>query len=575
MSLARVTGRVLTVRPDEMGTSFSVTVGPPPDLFWFRCDRKPPKLGQKVRVTAEMGERRNIGTATLPGTITALHRAKHEVVEDVYATRVVPPAWLQRVQQVMARPLYRYQADGAGWMCSRLGAGAGAILGDDPGLGKSAQAVAALVATRSFPAVVCCPSPLKEHWAREFGFSNDPPQIQIIHGKEGQLYQADVYILNYELLRFREGQLEALRPRVYVFDEAQNLKAPQARGKHRAAVATRLVRKTRGALLLTGTPVMNRPAEFWRLLHLSDPKKWPSFANYKARYLEGRKGKEVGRNVRTSAGKVERLDDLHASIAPYMLRRLKHQVLADLPPKSRRSALVRIGDAEMVHYRRAERDVVAWLKGIGQLQRAASAARAQSIVQLTMLRRLAAIGKLRSAVPNYLRAWFNRNASEPLVVFGYHRDVILGLWQICRQLGLRVSGIGGKEAPSKRQQQVDAFMGGMADVFIAPIKTAGVGLNLQRASEALFVERIWTPSGMIQAEDRLWRLGQTRPVVITYLDAAGTVDEHVAEVLAAKQRLINAIVDDRQQGAESMATVTEVADRISKANQGTEPRWRR
>jgi SNF2 family DNA or RNA helicase len=115
----------------------------------------------------------------------------------------------------------------------------------------------------------------------------------------------------------------------------------------------------------------------------------------------------------------------------------------------------------------------------------------------------------------------------------------------------------------------------MADVFIAPIKTAGVGLNLQRASEALFVERIWTPSGMIQAEDRLWRLGQTRPVVITYLDAAGTVDEHVAEVLAAKQRLINAIVDDRQQGAESMATVTEVADRISKANQGTEPRWRR
>ncbi len=563
MTLARVTGRVLTVRPDEMGGSFAVTVGPPPDLFWFRCDRRPPKLGQKVRVTGELGDRRNIGSPSLPGTITTIHHPKHEVVEDVYATRVVPPAWLARVQQVMARPLYGYQAQGAAWLCARM-ATAGAILGDDPGLGKSAQTVAALCAQRAFPAVVCCPSSLKHHWAREFSYANDAPQIQLIHGKQGPLYRADVYIVNYEVLRYREPQLEALKPRVYVFDEAQYLRAPQARGKHRAAVATRLVRKTRGALLLTGTPVMNRPAELWRLLHLCDPKAWPSLADYKRRYLEGRKGKEVGRSLRTAAGKVERLDELHATVAPFMLRRLKHQVLADLPPKSRRSALVRIAEADMVHYRRAEKDVVGWLREIGQLQRAANAEKAKGIVQMNLLRRLAALGKVRSAVPNYLRAWFERNAAEPLVIFAYHRDIILRLWQICQGMGLRVTGIGGKEAVSKRQKRVDDFMSGLADVFIAPIATAGVGLNLQRASEALFVERIWTPSGMIQAEDRLWRLGQRRPVVITYLDAVNTVDEHVAEVMGEKQRLINAIVDDGNHGAESFQTVVEVASRIQK-----------
>ena len=107
--------------------------------------------------------------------------------------------------------------------------------------------------------------------------------------------------------------------------------------------------------------------------------------------------------------------------------------------------------------------------------------------------------------------------------------------------------------------------GMLADVFIAPIATAGVGLNLQRAADALFVERIWTPSGMIQAEDRIWRLGQRRPVTITYLDAAGTVDEHVAQVIDAKQRLINAIVEDAG-GAESMKTVAEVAQRLQEAS---------
>ncbi len=563
-SIARVTGRVVLVRADQLGSSFSVTVGPAPDLFWFRCSRKPPKLGQKIRVTGELGDKKDIGTSTVPGSITTLHHARHQVVSDAHDTRVVPPAWLKRVQAVMARPLYPYQAEGAGWICTRLSSG-GAILGDDPGLGKSAQTVAAICAMRAFPVVVCCPSSLKPHWAREFGFANEVPQIQIVHGRKGPLYQADVYLINYELLRAREHELKALRPRLYVFDEAQALKSPVARGRHRAAVATRLVRETRGAVLLSGTPVVNRPSELWRLLHLCDKNAWPSFADFKRRYLEGRKGKEVGRSLRTAAGKVERLDELHAKVGPYLLRRLKSQVLTDLPPKSRRSALVRLAEADMAHYRRAEKDVVSWLRSIGHLRRAANAQRAESIVRLTMLRRIAAMGKLRDAVPYYLRTWFNRSEAAPLVLFGYHREVIKGLWRICQSMGLRVTGIGGGEGPQKRQRQVDAFMDGLADVFIAPIATAGVGLNLQRAADALFIERIWTPSGMVQAEDRIWRLGQRRPVTITYLDAAGTVDEHVAQVLDAKQRLINAIVEDGA-GAESMKTVSAVAQRLQEAS---------
>lgn len=557
-SLVRVTGRVITVRPLEDGTMFAVSIGPPPDLFWFRT-HTPPKLGYRLRVTGTVVESSEIGAGTLTGTVTQLGSTKVEVVPEQYASRFVPPAWVERAKSVMDRPLYDYQALGAGWLASRIAAGTGAILGDDPGLGKSAQAVAALCATSALPAVVVCPNSLKPHWVREFVYAMNPPEVFVISGQHGPLRPADVFIINYELLRYREEQLKALKPRLYIFDEAQALKNPGARGFHRAAVASRLVSRTPGAVMLSGTPIENRPAELWRILHLAEPKKWPSFPEYQRRYCQPRKGKEVGRAVRTSAGKVERLDELHAAVDPIMLRRLKHQVLADLPSKSRHITLVRIGMVEMTHYNRAKRDVVQWLRDIGQGKRALNASRAESLTQLTMLRRIAAIGKLRSVVPDYLKTWFSRNASEPLVIFGYHRDVMLGLWTLCRRMGLRVAGIGGGESSQKRQHQVDSFQEGLADVFLAPIMTAGVGLNLQRASEALFIERIWTPSGMTQAEDRIHRIGQTRPVTITYLDAEGTVDEHIATVLEAKQRLINAVVDD---GAEALSVVDEVIERM-------------
>jgi SNF2 family DNA or RNA helicase len=370
----------------------------------------------------------------------------------------------------------------------------------------------------------------------------------VINGTQGPMEHAEVHILNYELLRHREAQLRTLAPRVIVFDECQALKEPRPGPRHRAAVATRLAHQCGCAIGLTGTPVLNHPKELWRLLHIVDRRQWPDFDDFRERYCGVRRGRprkdrKTGRTMVTAAGRIEQLDELQAKVSPYMLRRLKHQVLADLPPKSRRSIVVRLADKDMAVYRKAEKDVVAWLRSLGLGMRALRAARAKAIVKLTMLRHIAALGKLRSVVPEYLERWFDRVAPEPLVVFGYHRDVMLGIYRICQRLRLRIAGIGGKEPRAKRQAMVDAFQTGLADVFLAPIATAGVGLNLQRASEALFVERVFTPAALVQAEDRIWRIGSRRPVTITYLDAAGTVDEHMCELLGAKQALVTAAVD--------------------------------
>lgn len=558
----RITGRVIQAQAaDDSDREFMVTLGPPPNLVLFKASGRPPHLGQLVSVTGEETGKHTIGD----GSITEMRAEKIEIDTTKYPSRHVPVAWLEHVKSVMARPLFRYQVEGAAWVSTKIAGGAGCILGDEPGVGKTAQTIAMLCAVRPFPAVIVCPASLKRQWAREFQAAKVRPRICIITGTKERIPRGyDVYIINYDILYAREAELVIMNPALYVFDEAQELRNPKARGKHRAASATRLVRqRAKGALLLTGTPVENRPAELWRLLHLAEPKKWPRFLDYAERYLKPSRGKEVGRAIRTQVGRVERLNELHTLLDQAMLRRLKSEVLKDLPPKSRRSVLVQIDDASMKHYRAAEADVVAWLKGLGRNERAEEAKKAESIVKLTNLRKIAAIGKLRQVIPQYLETWFDTNSREPLVIFGYHRDVMMGLFRICVRLGLRTVGIGGGESSEKRQRAVDAFQSGKADVFVAPIRSAGVGLNLQRANEALFVERVFTPSALIQAEDRVYRLGTSKPVTITYLDAAGTVDEHLARIVQQKQKLIRAVVDDDHQDAESLETVREIIAQLA------------
>jgi SWI/SNF-related matrix-associated actin-dependent regulator 1 of chromatin subfamily A len=541
----RVIGRVISVRPRD--EHFVVTLGPPPHMFWFVVE-SPPRLGQRIELKGARGDSSQLGAGELAGTMTQIREPVLTVIPEPYAVRVVPQAWVDRVVASMRRPLFGYQKEGAAWTASRIALSRGSLLCDDPGLGKTAQAIAALTATNAFPALVVCPASLKEQWAREFGWANPTPRVSVVNGSRGPMEHAEVHIMNYELLRYREQQLRALAPRCIVFDECQALKEPKPGPRHRAAIATRLSHQCGSVVGLTGTPVLNHPRELWRLLHIVDRRTWNDYDAFRERYCGVRRGRprkdlKVGRAIRTAAGRVEQLDELQAKVAPYMLRRLKHQVLSDLPPKSRRSIMVRLADKDMAVYRKAEKDVVAWLRSLGLGMKALRASRAKAIVKLTMLRHIAALGKLRSVVPEYLARWFDRVAPEPLVIFGYHRDVMMGIYQICQRLRLRIAGIGGRERRDRRQAMVDAFQAGLADVFLAPIATAGVGLNLQRASEALFVERVFTPASLVQAEDRIWRLGSRRPVTITYLDAVGTVDEHMCELLGAKQALVTAAVD--------------------------------
>lgn len=563
MTAVTASGRVLSVKPRDDG-AFSVTLGPPPTMYWY-ITPVAPALGSEVVVTASASVVKPLQVGAQQGTMTVLAGAKQQVQPSKYATRMVAPAWTARAEDCMVRPLLPYQVTGAAWLAQRLAANQGSILADDPGLGKSAQTIAALTITGSFPAVVVCPSSVKVNWAREFQYSLAKPRVAIIAGRSGALKPADVYVLNYSLIKSRELQLQELKPKAVVFDEAHELKEPRATHSHRASVATRLAAWSRRVVLLTGSPIMNNPSEMWRLLHMADPDDWRFFEDFEMRYLKASPTdeKDHGTRIVTSRGRAEHLDELQARIQPLMLRRRKAEVQSDLPAKSRRSVLVDLDLNDRKMYQAAERDVIAWLQRLGHDEKAKRAARTIGLAKLTHLRRIAAIGKMRHAVPEYLAAWFAQPDQPPLVIFAYHRVVLDALFPMCAQLGIHAVGIGGDEDVATRQRAVDAFQSGQSPVFICPIKAGGVGINLHRASDSLVLERDWSPARMVQAEDRIHRLGQSKPVTITYLDAADTVDEHVAEVLAAKQTLIDHVVDGSADNAKiAVETIDTVLGRL-------------
>ncbi|MDD1677677.1 MAG: DEAD/DEAH box helicase [Methanomicrobiales archaeon] len=529
-------------------------------------------LGAKVHVAAERYERRDVAAGASAGTITVLNGIRTSTSPEK-PVRIVAPQWHQRVTAAISSEysLREYQVEGAAWMASRLATqrGGGVVLADDPGLGKTVQTIAAVTAANVFPLIIVCPTSIKSKWRSEFNkFSAAdmrPSDFQILEKRRGPIYATKITILNSHILRHREQDLLRLRAKCLVIDEAHDFKEFRPRAGHRAAVATRLVENIGRTILLTGTPVMNRIREMWRLLYMCDMVEWRNYEDFHARYVRAPTDEEKAveqpyRNIVTSAGRVERIDELRVRAAPYMLRRKKGEVEKDMPPKTRQSITVQLDTLSMHQYRLAESDIVAWLKKKGSVASAARATRALAFVKLTHLRRLAALGKLREAVPDYLRKWFGGGKAEPLVIFAHHSDVVTGTVKICHDMGLRTSLIMGGVDGNKRQQAVDDFMSGKTDVFAASYMSAAEGIDLFRASDSLHLERLWVPAKLQQAEDRIHRIGQTRPVTNTYMDAEDTIDQYMAHTLDAKRVVIDAALDET---SEAFRNVFDVASRLA------------
>jgi len=468
-----------------------------------------------------------------------------------------PPPVKARAVPDIAFP---YQVDGISWL-DRVNSG---LLADEPGLGKTLQACVAA----DVPALVVCPAAMRVEWAREMNKWRPGLKVLVVSGRnayDAKRYEADVVVVNYDVLA---GHLKALLRRQWatvIADEAHYLKTlKMSRDKYvgsaRAKAFVELSSRAKRRFLLTATPIMNRPIELWPLLHLVDADRWDSYVSFGKRYCDGYlENLPGGRGRAWNFTGSSNSDELHAILAErYMLRRTKD--ILPLPEKSRQTKLVALDGAPAKEYDKAAADFLKWVEEQGGPDKVDKAVMALALTKMTALRRLAAVGKVPYAVEwivNHFEA-----TGRPLVVMGHHRVVTEGIakelstLQVQTPSGerrLRIGRIVGGMAEAARTADKDAFQAGKIDVIVCSIQAAGVGLTLTAASETLFVERAWRPSDLVQAEDRIWRIGQPNKCTITYLDAAGTIDEVIGEMLLSKQSTIAGVIDgvdlDKEQSA--------------------------
>lgn len=428
------------------------------------------------------------------------------------------------------RALRGYQREGVMWLCGR--AAQGALLADDMGLGKTAQALTAL--PNAPRVVVVCPAVAKGVWRREVARWRPGVRAVVLDGRAclGRWPEpGEMLVLNYDVLADAPPPGECPPGVVVIADEAHALK----NGKTLRATRFRALASAATAVggrvwLVTATPLTNRPPELWAVLSAANLAR-EAFGGWNEFFAlmggtRGEWGTEWTNQIDPSVP--ERLRRV-------MLRRDKRDVAKDLPAKSREIRVVSLDKA-------GEKIVAAAMKELlregiepdevlAALERAEATSKelaggSVSFEKLSKLRAALATAKI-PAVLSIAEEFEEQD--EPLVVFSAHREVVDEL--AARPGWGRISG---DESAARKTAVEDAFQRGELRGVAATIRAGGVAITLTRASNVLFVDQDWTPAANNQAEDRVYRIGQTRPVLVQVLQADHPIDARIAELLLEK-----------------------------------------
>lgn len=450
--------------------------------------------------------------------------------------------------------LYGFQTEGVQFIEDRNGR---AIVGDEMGLGKTPQSLAWLqLHPEARPAVIIVPASLKLNWEREANRWMTDPKVQIISGKPNRnpvKLSGDLIVINYDILpndtekiKMANGQtkkvelagsgwvdyLTEMNPVAVILDECHYIKNAKAL---RTKACQKIAKGAKHVICLSGTPIVNRPIEFFNALRIVDKQLFPSFFKYAERYC-GATANEYGWDFSGASNTKE----LHKILTDtVMVRRLKKDVLKDLPEKQRTVIPMEIENRE--EYDRAFEDFLNWLKGESEDGEKAveKAEAAEALVKIEKLKQLVMRGKAKECsrwIENFLES------GEKLVVFTTHRKVIDGLYKKFKDVAVKLDG---GTSMTDRQAAVDSFQSDPSVLlFIGNIKAAGVGITLTEASNVCFVELPWSPGELDQAEDRTHRIGQESDSVnIWYLVADKTVEDDIAELLDTKRTVLKAVLD--------------------------------
>ncbi|KQY25299.1 helicase [Cellulomonas sp. Root485] len=448
------------------------------------------------------------------------------------------------------------------------------LLADEPGLGKTAQALLAAQAADAYPLLVVVPNVVKTNWAHEVGLWTPFRRPTVVHGDGDRMDGfADVVIVNYELLDRHVGWLGDLGFRGMVVDEAHFIKNKSSqRSQHVLALSERIRARVARPLLmaLTGTPLINDIEDFraiWQFLGWIDDAKplGPLMAA-----LEDSGLTPADQGFYTAARS--------AVIDMGIVRRRKVDVVADIPARRVADLPVELDGAAGRSIRAAEAALAAQMVaryrsavdvrsgGAGEdeiddelvrrvaaaeLKDASSKAGGENV--FTMVRR---IGQAKAGLAADYAAQLARNVGK-VVFFAKHVDVMDQAEQTFADRGIRYASIRGDQTTRTRNKNVAAFVDDPdVQIVVCSLTAAGVGLNLQVASNLVLAELSWTHAEQTQAIDRIHRIGQDEPVTAWRIIAAQTIDARIAELIDSKSGLAARALDGA--GDEDLTSSTDV-----------------
>jgi SWI/SNF-related matrix-associated actin-dependent regulator of chromatin subfamily A-like protein 1 len=468
-----------------------------------------------------------------PNNATAEEIGENEPLPEL---TVIPP-----IQNITLRP---YQLNGIAQTMELQRC----INGDEMGLGKTVQTITSLVTAHQegkavFPALIICPASLKENWKREIEkFTYHKAMVLTDKCKSSwpnyhKVGYADFFITNYESLRKyfinsvpTKKRYKSLEIGVnanteliksVVLDESHRCKDTSTQ---QTKFALRIAHKKEWVILLTGTPVVNKPQDLWPQICIMGHYNifGPTEKDYKNRFCDGGYG----------ASNLKALNYLLNKHC--FFRREKKDVAKDLPELDRQKMVCEITTRQ--EYDHANNTFLHWLHSQDfTAEKIASSLKAEMLVQMNVLRQISARGKIEQAkefIDEVL------NANEKIIVFCNLKAIVNEL----KTIYPKATTITGSDSSEQRDRNVVNFQTNSEhQLIIINMKAGGTGLTLTASSRVLFIEFPWTYADCVQCEARSHRIGQKLPVMCTYLLGENTIDEHLLDIILSKKDLAQAV----------------------------------
>ena len=476
--------------------------------------------------------------------LEGLTRQANTVVDEGWKKRLAAINEAQEmvpaVPSTLQAELRDYQVEGFVWMVRLASLSIGACLADDMGLGKTLQSLAAILYfAHQGPTLVVAPTSVCMNWEQEVSRFAPTLRVHMLSGQDDRarvvrgLGPFDLLITSYTLLQQEVEILEEVDWQCVVLDEAQAIKNAATK---RSKAAKRL--KARFRLITTGTPIENHLGELWNLFSFINPGLLGTYKQFNTRFgipIEKYQDREARR-------KLKKL------IRPFMLRRIKSQVLDELPPRTEITLRVEMSPEEMRFYEALRQQAIENIEGNAEK----TGRHLRILAEIMRLRRACCNPRLITEdieIPSTKLSVFAGIVDELLssnhkaLVFSQFTGHLALIREFLDEKSIHYMYLDGTTPSRERQRQVERFQAGEGDLFLISLKAGGLGLNLTAADYVIHMDPWWNPAVEDQAADRAHRIGQKRPVTVYRLVTANTIEEKIVRLHQEKRELANSLLE--------------------------------